>query len=88
MEEDEASGCPADSMSAQTPFETREVICRIANAVRVLFKLGFSITKDVIMNLVDLSKYRNVDVHDMLAPEFFVLAAEAEAERRQKNKKV
>ncbi|KAL8152186.1 hypothetical protein V2J09_009946 [Rumex salicifolius] len=92
MEEDEDSSPAADSLSheesAQTPLKTREIICRIANAIRVLSKLGFSVTKDVIMNLVDLSMDRSIDVHDMLAPEFFVLAAEAEAERRQKNRKI
>ena len=93
MEDDEEDSNPANSQShleqegAQTLLATRLTICRIANAVRVLSKLAFSITEEVIMNLVDLSTNRGIDVHDMLAPEFCVLAAEAEVERRHKSKK-
>lgn len=65
-----------------TPLETRQIICRIANAIRVLSTLGFSITIDVILEIVDLSISKGVDIHDMLGAEFCVLVAEKEAERR------
>lgn len=65
-----------------TPPETRQNICRAANAVRVLSTLGFSITVDVIMETVNLSSSLNLDIHEMLGAEFCVLVAEREAERR------
>ncbi|GJZ44031.1 exosome complex component RRP4, partial [Tanacetum coccineum] len=65
-----------------TPLETRQNICRIANAIRVLSTLGFSITIDVILEIVDLSTSKGLDIHDMLGAEFCVLVAEKEAERR------
>ncbi|EPS63846.1 hypothetical protein M569_10938 [Genlisea aurea] len=66
------------------PLETRESICRIANAVRVLSALDFMISLEVILEIVDLSLSLNVGIHDMLGAEFYVLVAEKEAERRQK----
>ncbi|KAK1437264.1 hypothetical protein QVD17_03053 [Tagetes erecta] len=66
-----------------TPLETRQYICRIANAIRVLSTLGFSITVDVIREIVDLSTSKGLDIHDMLGAEFCVLVAEKEAERRR-----
>lgn len=65
-----------------TELETRQNICRIANAIRVLSTLGFSITIDVILEIVDLSISKSVDIHEMLGAEFCVLVAEKEAERR------
>ncbi|XP_071738274.1 exosome complex component RRP4 homolog [Rutidosis leptorrhynchoides] len=65
-----------------TPLETRQNICRIANAIRVLSTLGFSITIDVILEIVDLSSDKGIDIHEMLGAEFCVLVAEKEAERR------
>ncbi|KAF5731502.1 exosome complex component RRP4 [Tripterygium wilfordii] len=65
-----------------TPLETRQNICRIANSVRVLSSLGFNITVEVIMETVDLSGTMNLEVHEMLGSEFYVLVAEKEAERR------
>ncbi|KAH7526088.1 hypothetical protein ACOSQ2_001612 [Xanthoceras sorbifolium] len=65
-----------------TPLETRQNICRIANAVRVLSALGFSITMEVILETVNLSNTMNLDIHEMLGSEFYVLVAESEAERR------
>ena len=65
-----------------TPLETRQNICRIANAIRVLSTLGFSITIDVILEIIDLSTSKGLDIHDMLGAEFCVLVAEKEAERR------
>ncbi|GJR81826.1 exosome complex component RRP4 [Tanacetum coccineum] len=53
-----------------TPLETRQNICRIANAIRVLSTLGFSITIDVILEIVDLSTSKGLDIHDMLGAEF------------------
>ncbi|KAL9239211.1 hypothetical protein vseg_013551 [Gypsophila vaccaria] len=65
-----------------TPLETRQNICRISNAIRVLSILGFNITIEVILEIFDLSTSMDVDIHDMLGAEFCVLVAEKEAERR------
>lgn len=71
-----------EQVENQTPPETRQNICRIANAIRVLSTLGFNITLEVIMETVNLSKTMNLDIHEMLGSEFYVLVAEKEAERR------
>lgn len=68
--------------STYTPLETRQNICRIANAVRVLSNLGFNLTVEVIMETVDMSISLNLDIHEMLGAEFCVQIAEREAERR------
>ncbi|KAL4558806.1 hypothetical protein LXL04_037008 [Taraxacum kok-saghyz] len=68
-----------------TPLETRQNICKIANAIRVLSTFGFSITVDVIQEVVDLGNSKGVDIHEMLGAEFCVLVAEREAERRSRN---
>ncbi|KAK8556663.1 hypothetical protein V6N12_003060 [Hibiscus sabdariffa] len=62
--------------------ETRDKLCRIANAVRVLSTLGFSMDADLIVETVELSSSLKIDIHDMLGSEFHVLVAEQEAERR------
>lgn len=69
--------------STYTPLETRQIICRIANAVRVLSSLGFTVTVELIMDTVDLSMSQNVDIHEMLGAEFYVRVAEREVERRR-----
>ncbi|XP_075670594.1 exosome complex component RRP4 homolog [Castanea sativa] len=70
-----------------TPIETRQNICRIANAVRVLSILGFNINIEVIMDTMNLSSSLNLDIHEMLGSEFCVLVAEGEAERRSLTKR-
>ncbi|CAA0828139.1 ribosomal RNA processing 4 [Striga hermonthica] len=65
-----------------TPLDTRSNICRAANAVRVLSMLGFMVTVEVITEIVNLSISLNLDVHEMLGPEFYVTVAEKEANRR------
>ncbi|KAL6339921.1 hypothetical protein AAG906_035012 [Vitis piasezkii] len=65
-----------------TSLETRQNICRIANAVRVLANLGFSVTVEVIKETVNLSSSLNLDIHEMLGSEFYVLVAEGEATRK------
>ena len=70
-----------------TPIETRQNICRIANAVRVLSILGFNITIEVIMDTMNLSSSLNLDIREMLGSEFCVLVAEGEAERRSLTKR-
>ncbi|GMY16596.1 exosome complex component RRP4 homolog [Fagus crenata] len=70
-----------------TPIETRQNICRIANAVRVLSILGFNITIEVILETMNLSSSLNLDIHEILGSEFCVLVAEGEAERRSLTKK-
>ncbi|KAM3710255.1 hypothetical protein ACJW31_01G015100 [Castanea mollissima] len=72
---------------AYTPIETRQNICRIANAVRVLSILGFNINIEVIMDTMNLSSSLNLDIHEMLGSEFCVLVAEGEAERRSLTKR-
>ena len=67
---------------AYTPLETRQNICRIANAVRVLSTLRFNLDADLIMETVELSSSLKIDIHDMLGSEFHVLVAEMEPERR------
>lgn len=69
--------------STYTPLETRQIICRIANAVRMLSSLGFTVTVELIMDTVDLSMSQNVDIHEMLGAEFYVRVAEREVERRR-----
>ncbi|GKU95166.1 hypothetical protein SLEP1_g8562 [Rubroshorea leprosula] len=70
-----------------TPLETRQNICRIANAIRVLSTLGFHVDAEVIMETVGLSISLNIDIHEMLGSEFHVLVAEREAERRSSSKR-
>ncbi|XP_027168438.1 exosome complex component RRP4 homolog isoform X2 [Coffea eugenioides] len=67
---------------SHTSIEIRQHICRIANAVRVLSTLGFMVTVELITELVDLSISHNLDIHEMLGAEFYVVVAEKEAERR------
>ena len=70
-----------------TLLETRQSICRIANAVGVLSILGFNIAIEVIMDTMNLSSSLNLDIHEMLGSEFCVLVAEGEAERRSLTKR-
>ncbi|KAL2932028.1 Exosome complex component RRP4-like protein, partial [Bienertia sinuspersici] len=70
------------SEQSYTAAETRQNICRIANAIRVLSILGFNITIELILEIVNLSTSLNLDIHDMLGAEFCVAVAEKEAERR------
>ncbi|XP_038879414.1 exosome complex component RRP4 homolog [Benincasa hispida] len=81
MIEDQVS--KAEQERVYTPLNTRQNICRTANAIRVLSSLGFIMTVEVIMETVSLSISQNVDVHEMLGSEFFVLTAEKEVERRR-----
>lgn len=66
----------------EMPLETRRSICQIANAIRVLSILGFNVTLEVILETIDLSSTLNLGIDEMLGPEFHVLVAEREAERR------
>ncbi|KAH7541983.1 hypothetical protein FEM48_Zijuj02G0025100 [Ziziphus jujuba var. spinosa] len=68
IENDENSSSLEGQEWSYTPLETRQNICRIANAIRVLSTFGFNITVDVIMEIVNLSS----------CPEFHVLVAEKE----------
>ncbi|KAH6814011.1 ribosomal RNA processing 4 [Perilla frutescens var. frutescens] len=65
-----------------TPPDTRQNICRTANAIRVLSTLGVMVAVEVITEIVDLSTSMNLDVHEMLGAEFYVIVAEKEAERQ------
>ena len=70
-----------------TLIETRQSICRIANAVRVLSILGFNIAIEVIVDTMNLSCSLNLDIHEMRDSELCVLVAEGEAEWRSLTKK-
>ncbi|GAU15624.1 hypothetical protein TSUD_108830 [Trifolium subterraneum] len=70
-----------------TALETRNYICRAANAVRILSTLGFIITLETIKEVIDLSLSANLDIHDMFGSEFCVVVAEKEVERRSSNKR-
>ncbi|EOA38259.1 hypothetical protein CARUB_v10009740mg [Capsella rubella] len=72
---------------SHTLLETRQTICRIGNAIRVLSNLGFTVTLEIIMETVNLSNSKNIDIHDMLGSEFHVVVAENEAERRRTRRK-
>ncbi|KAI4326488.1 hypothetical protein MLD38_031798 [Melastoma candidum] len=76
-----------DQERAYTPIETRQNICRIANAIRVASTLGFTITVETITETFNLSASLNTGIHEMLGSEFCVLVAEQEAERRGRTKR-
>lgn len=71
---------------AYTPLETRQYVCRTANAIRVLSTLGFTITIELIVETVAMSMSLE-EIHQMLGSEFCVQVAEREAERRSSAKK-
>ncbi|MQL75678.1 hypothetical protein Taro_008066, partial [Colocasia esculenta] len=70
-----------------TPLETRRHICRIANAVRVLSALGFSLSADVIVETAEMSSSMDIEIKDMLGAEFYVRTAEREVGRRMASQK-
>lgn len=72
---------------AYTPFETRQNICRIANAIRALSSLGFSLTVQVIIDTAEVSASLNLEIKDMLGAEFLVQIAEREVVRRKSLRK-
>lgn len=59
-----------------TPLETRNHVCRLANAVRVLSALGFTLTAELIVETAEASLSSKVAVNDMVGGEFFVQTAE------------
>ncbi|XP_077240625.1 ribosomal RNA processing 4 isoform X2 [Tasmannia lanceolata] len=63
-----------------TPVETRQNICRIANAVRILSALGFNLSIEKVIDTAETSS--NIDIKDMLGAEFCVQVAEREVQRR------
>ncbi|XP_008791547.1 exosome complex component RRP4 homolog isoform X2 [Phoenix dactylifera] len=65
-----------------TPLEVRRHICRIANAVRLLSALGFILTVESIIDTVEASASSNIEIKDMLGPEFYVQTVEREVQRR------
>jgi exosome complex component RRP4 len=72
----------SDDAENFTPLETRKHICRLANAVRVLSALGFTLTVELIIETAEASASSNVEVNNMLGAEFYVQTAEREAKRR------
>jgi exosome complex component RRP4 len=65
-----------------TPIETRRHICRLANAVRVLSALGFTLTVELIIQTAEASLPSTVEINEMLGAEFYVQTAEREAKGR------
>jgi exosome complex component RRP4 len=86
-DEEMISSSSTGKEQSHIPLETRQTICRIGNAIRVLSNLGFTVTLEVIMETVNLSNSKNIDIHDMLGSEFHVVVAENEAERRRTKRK-
>lgn len=62
--------------------ESRQIRCRIANAIHVLSSLGFSLTLEVIPETSDLSSALNLGIDEMLRSNLHVLDAEREDEWR------
>lgn len=81
--DDENSTKNTRKEQSDTPLETRQSILRIGNAIRVLSNLGFTMALELIMETVNLSNTKNIDIHDMLGSEFHVLVGENEAETRR-----
>lgn len=77
-----SSGAATDGKENSTPLRVRENICRLANAIRVLSALGFTLSLELILDTFQMSIEWNIDIKDMLAGEFYVRIAEREAERR------
>uniref|UniRef100_M8BUN4 K Homology domain-containing protein n=1 Tax=Aegilops tauschii TaxID=37682 RepID=M8BUN4_AEGTA len=69
-------------VEAFTPLETRRHICRLANAVRVLSALGFTLTVELIIQTAEAGLSSDVEINNMLGAEFYVQTAEREAKRR------
>nr|CAD1843720.1 unnamed protein product [Ananas comosus var. bracteatus] len=65
-----------------TPLETRKHICRIANAIRLLSALGFTLTVEAVVDTAEASLASNIEINDMLGAEFFVQTAEREVQRQ------
>jgi exosome complex component RRP4 len=65
-----------------TTLETRNHICRLANAIRVLSALEFTLIAKLIIETAEASLSSNVAVDDMVGAEFFAQTAEREAARR------
>lgn len=65
-----------------TPLETRKHICWLANAVRVLSALGFTLTVELIIETAEASVSSNIEINNMLGAEFYVQTAEREVKRR------
>lgn len=63
-------------------LETRQHICQIANAVRVLSALGFSLATEGILEAAKASISSRISIKDMLGAEFHVQTAEREVDRR------
>ncbi|XP_038982759.1 exosome complex component RRP4 homolog isoform X2 [Phoenix dactylifera] len=65
-----------------TPLEVRQHICGIANAVRLLSALGFILTVEAIKDTTEAGVSSNIEIKDMLGPEFYVQIVEREVQRR------
>jgi len=77
-----------DGKEDSTSLRVRENNCRLANAIRVLSALGFSLTLELILDTFQTSIDWNIDIKEMLAGEFHVRIAERKAERRSSRSNV
>ncbi|OAY82659.1 Exosome complex component rrp4 [Ananas comosus] len=82
VEDQEKTSTAEEESWSFTPLETRKHICRIANAVRLLSALGFTLTVEAIVDTAEASLASNIEINDMLGAEFFVQTAEREVQRR------
>lgn len=82
VEDQKKTSIAEEESGSFTPLETRKHICRIANAVRLLSALGFTLTVEAIVDTAEASLASNIEINDMLGAEFFVQTAEREVQRR------
>ncbi|ERN12428.1 hypothetical protein AMTRI_Chr01g114410 [Amborella trichopoda] len=82
MEVEVSPLAPHKEEASSVPLGTRENVCRLANAIRILSLLGFNISMELILDTVVASVTWNTTVRDMLGGEFYTRIAEREAERR------
>lgn len=90
MVEDQESrpdGTNREQEQSFTLLEARQHICRIANAVRLLTALGFTLSAEVIVETAEASVSSGIAIKDMLGAEFCVQTAEQEVQRRLSKRK-
>lgn len=81
MTDDDAWGKESSKLPVDKP--TRENVCRVANAIRVLASLFLTILPSAIVSVADLSVAMGVPLKDMLSVQFQTRVLEREIESRQ-----
>ncbi|XP_020096319.1 exosome complex component RRP4 homolog [Ananas comosus] len=82
VEDQKKTSIAEEESGSFTPLETRKHICRIANAVRLLSALGFTLTVEAIVDTAEASLASNIEINDMLGAKLFVQTVEREVQRR------